>query len=68
MFVSKVVELLHKIVVLLQKLRFIIFIAPKEINGSIFEIEITTKSQNINCLKFTKHGRQFKRNLKIQRK
>ena len=51
MFVSKVVELLHQIVVLLQKLRFIRFIAPKEINGSIFEL---TKSQNINCLKFTK--------------
>lgn len=51
MFVSKVVELLHQIVVLLQKLRFIRFIVPKEINGSIFGV---TKSQNINCLKFTK--------------
>lgn len=50
-FNPKVVELLHQIVVLLQKLRFIQFIAPKEINGSIFE---STKSQNINCLKFTK--------------
>ena len=51
MFVSKVVELLHQIVVLLQNLRIIRFIASKEINGSIFEL---TKSQNINCLKFTK--------------